>query len=99
PEKLRLAIVHGGHHASVVGDQVCTGGANARRSMPRRDEPGRDVRRVRVRRRSGYRPRRRAVPAFEPEPRAIDVDAALAGLTAEADRLSRALADTPSASL
>ncbi|HMG27288.1 MAG TPA: hypothetical protein VKH36_10795 [Acidimicrobiia bacterium] len=39
------------------------------------------------------------VPAFEPEPRAIDVDAALAGLTAEADRLSRALADTPSASL
>jgi hypothetical protein len=35
------------------------------------------------------------VPAFEPEPRVVDVDAALAGLTAEADRLGRALAATP----
>jgi len=33
--------------------------------------------------------------AFEPEARAIDVDAALAGLAAEADRLSRALAGVP----
>ena len=34
-------------------------------------------------------------PTFEPQPRAIDVDAALAGLTAEADRLSEALAAAP----
>jgi hypothetical protein len=35
------------------------------------------------------------VPTFEPGPRVVDVDAALAGLTAEADRLGRALAATP----
>ncbi len=35
------------------------------------------------------------VPSFEPEPRAVDIDAALAGVAAEADRLSRALGATP----
>jgi len=34
-------------------------------------------------------------PTFEPQPRAIDVDAALAGVAAEADRLSGALAAAP----
>jgi hypothetical protein len=35
-------------------------------------------------------------PSFEPEPRAIDVDAALAGLAAEAQELGDALAAAPS---
>jgi hypothetical protein len=35
-------------------------------------------------------------PTFEPEPRAIDVDAALPGLAAEAELLSDALAAAPS---
>lgn len=47
------------------------------------DEPGADL---------GAAP----TPAFEPQPRAIDVDAALAGLAAEADRLNDALAAVPS---
>ena len=35
------------------------------------------------------------VPSFEPEPRSVDIDTALAGVAAEAERLSRALAATP----
>jgi hypothetical protein len=35
-------------------------------------------------------------PTFEPEPRAIDVDAALAGLAAEAEQLTGALEAAPS---
>jgi DinB superfamily len=34
-------------------------------------------------------------PIFEPEPRVIDIDAALAGLSDEAERLSQALAAAP----
>jgi hypothetical protein len=34
-------------------------------------------------------------PTFEPEPRAIGIDVALAGLSDEAEQLAGALADTP----
>lgn len=34
-------------------------------------------------------------PTFEPEPRAIDIDVALAGLSREAEQLGDALANTP----
>jgi hypothetical protein len=37
-------------------------------------------------------------PTFEPEPRAIDIDVALAGLSQEAEHLGDALTNTPSPS-
>jgi hypothetical protein len=36
-------------------------------------------------------------PSFEPQPRAIDIDVALAGLSHEAEQLAGALVDTPPA--